>query len=109
MGKGKGSGLREARKSSVRFIDARSRDGGNAPVPKDALRLRSSTEVLLPSQWSCMPRRGAWFQTDGKSQAPIHSLWGTLSIGKFSSALGGLKVSKRPGPKAGSRSTNAKR
>ena len=35
------------------------------PAPSAALRLRSSTESLSPSQCRCIPSRGAWFQSDG--------------------------------------------
>ena len=34
---------------------SRSTVTGVTPAPSAALRLRSSTEVLFPSQWSCMP------------------------------------------------------
>ena len=73
-----------------------------APVPKAAERLRSETLVLLPSQWSCMPSFGPWRKTEGKSTTPMRSASGIWSKFQFSSALAGLKVSKRPGPKVGS-------
>ena len=52
-------------KGSMRLIDERSSTGGSAPVPKAAERFRSSTLVLLPSQWSFMPMRCRCSQTDG--------------------------------------------
>src|SRR5271166_4826769 len=57
--------------------------GGVTPAPNAALLFRSCTTVLLPSQWSCMPSRGSWFQIEGKSAAPISSSGGSLSMGKL--------------------------
>ena len=73
-----------------------------APVPKAAERLRSETLVLLPSQCSCMPVFGPCRKTEGKSTTPMRSRSGSSSKFQLSSALAGLKVSKRPGPKVGS-------
>ena len=74
--------------------------GGVVPVPNAALLLRSSTIVLLPSQWSCMPLRGPCSQMEGKSAAPSFSRSGSLSIGKLKSTLAALNVSTRPGPQS---------
>ena len=52
---------------------------GVTPAPSDALRFRSSTEVLFPSQCRCIPSRGCWFHSDGKSDAPINSSCGSCS------------------------------
>src|SRR6478735_7924050 len=57
MGYGHGGGVLVRMKFSMRRTEGRSSVGGSAPVPKAALRLRSSTELLLPSQCSHMPVR----------------------------------------------------
>src|SRR6185436_7303567 len=54
------SGFQSLRRCS----ESRSSVGGVAPVPNEALRLRSGTELLLPSQCSHMPSRLLWFHTD---------------------------------------------
>src|ERR1041384_2312170 len=49
--------------------------GGMIPAPMAALRLRSSKETLLPSQWRFIfsASRWPWFQIDGKSVVPMRS------------------------------------
>ena len=88
----------------MRFMLARSSVDGKAPVPKAALRLRSSTETLLPSQCRCIPLRLCCSQTEGKSEAPAISREGRVSSGKLSSTFAGGQVSTRPGPNGGSQS-----
>src|SRR5678816_3973836 len=98
MGYGYGGGCAVSRYFATRRTRSASSVGGKAPVPKAAERLRSSTEVLLPSQCSCIPLRGPWCQIDGKSELPCSSFGSTDCIGKFRSAFALLNVSTRPGP-----------
>ncbi len=64
---------------------------GVTPAPSEAERLRSSTELLLPSQCSHMPcgacgsgwARAFWFHSEGKSEAPISSSCGSLASGQL--------------------------
>ena len=65
--------------------------------------MRSETLVLLPSQWSCMPVFAALQEDRGEiDDADALALAAAGREFQFSSALAGLKVSKRPGPKVGS-------
>ena len=96
------------RNPATRRIFALSSVVGVAPVPKPALRFRSSTRVLFPSQWSCIPSFHFWFQTAGKSALPTFSRSGAFSMGNPSSALGGSKVSTRPGPQLSKRTNESR-
>ena len=49
----------------------KSRLAGVAPAPMAALRFRSATELLLPSQWTHRSSRSFWFQMVMKSAVPI--------------------------------------
>jgi hypothetical protein len=55
------------------------------PVPMAALRLRSSSDTLLPSQCKFIfsVSRCPWFQIDGKSVVPMRSSFASFSGGKL--------------------------
>ena len=65
--------LRSRIQSRTRFSAGMSSESALAPAPIAALMLRSATLSLLPSQCSCIPSRGRWFQIDGRSEVPTVS------------------------------------
>src|SRR5207245_9830382 len=85
---------------STRASCFRSIVGGNAPVPNDALLLRSSMRLLLPSQWAwrffCLRRPCS--QIDGKSHRPTSSRVSSFSRGNSRIVLDVFNVLVRSGP-----------
>ena len=70
---GLGGGLRSSSQRAVRSIESWSTVLAVTPAPSAAERLRSRSDVLLPSQCRCIPSRGPWSNTAGKSAVPISS------------------------------------